>query len=223
MLAVVAVLTMTWGNLAALRQKRLKRLLAYSSIAQAGYVLMAVAVAGRVPGALTAAAYLSGRLPVHEPRRLRRRRPDGAGPRPRSARRPGRLGAAPRRCRRRCWPSACCLSGACRPWRASVGKVLVFQAAIDGGMTWLAVAGAVNMALAIYYYLAPVARMYLHSAAEKISLPGGSGYTVVYLLCLGGFSAWGSSPSGHCVCCRTFLPCCRNRVARAGNRKVLAL
>ena len=51
--AILAALTMTLGNLVALRQTRLKRLLAYSSIAQAGYVLMAVAVSEkRVPGQL---------------------------------------------------------------------------------------------------------------------------------------------------------------------------
>ena len=57
LIAVLAALTMALGNLAALRQTRLKRLLAYSSIAQAGYVLMAVAVAGTVNGALSAAGY----------------------------------------------------------------------------------------------------------------------------------------------------------------------
>jgi NADH:ubiquinone oxidoreductase subunit 2 (subunit N) len=69
--------TMTLGNLAALRQRRLKRLLAYSSIAQAGYVLMGVAVAIRSTGGVPAAsfyllAYLAGYfgpscppIPVH--------------------------------------------------------------------------------------------------------------------------------------------------------------
>ena len=56
-IAVLAALTMTLGNLAALRQTHLKRLLAYSSIAQAGYVLMVVAVAGRADSALSAAGF----------------------------------------------------------------------------------------------------------------------------------------------------------------------
>jgi NADH-quinone oxidoreductase subunit N len=42
-LAILAVLTMTLGNLAALRQSSLKRLLAYSSIAHAGYILVGLA------------------------------------------------------------------------------------------------------------------------------------------------------------------------------------
>jgi NADH:ubiquinone oxidoreductase subunit 2 (subunit N) len=48
-LAILAVLTMTLGNLAALRQSSLKRLLAYSSIAHAGYILVGLARA-RIAG-----------------------------------------------------------------------------------------------------------------------------------------------------------------------------
>ena len=47
LLAVLAALTMTVGNLAALRQTNLKRMLAYSSIAHAGYILVGVAAATR--------------------------------------------------------------------------------------------------------------------------------------------------------------------------------
>lgn len=43
---VLAVLTMTFGNIAAMKQDNFKRLLAYSSIAQAGYILVALSVAG---------------------------------------------------------------------------------------------------------------------------------------------------------------------------------
>ncbi len=49
LLSVVAVLTMIWGNVAALREKSLKRLLAYSSIAQAGYILLGL-IAGNERG-----------------------------------------------------------------------------------------------------------------------------------------------------------------------------
>ncbi len=45
-LSVVAVVTMTFGNLAALRQDNIKRMLAYSSVAHAGYVLVGVAAVG---------------------------------------------------------------------------------------------------------------------------------------------------------------------------------
>ena len=52
---VLAVLTMTVGNLIALRQTNIVRLLAYSSIAQAGYILVPLAVAGTSPDAASSA------------------------------------------------------------------------------------------------------------------------------------------------------------------------
>ena len=58
LVAVVAVLTMTVGNVTALLQLNLKRMLAYSSIAHAGYLLVAV-VAGGTDGAAAALLYLA--------------------------------------------------------------------------------------------------------------------------------------------------------------------
>jgi NADH-quinone oxidoreductase subunit N len=54
---IVSVLAMTLGNLAALQQRSVKRLLAYSSIAQAGYMMIGLAVAGDAPGALAATIF----------------------------------------------------------------------------------------------------------------------------------------------------------------------
>ena len=48
--AILAVATMTYANVAALSQNNLKRLLAYSSVAQAGYLILVFAVAGFAPG-----------------------------------------------------------------------------------------------------------------------------------------------------------------------------
>ena len=56
-LALISILTMTWGNLAAVTQTNLKRLFAYSSISHAGYVLMGL-VAGSEYGVTAAALYL---------------------------------------------------------------------------------------------------------------------------------------------------------------------
>ena len=56
-LALISMLTMTWGNVAAVTQKNVKRLLAYSSISHAGYVLMGL-VAGTEYGVTAAAVYL---------------------------------------------------------------------------------------------------------------------------------------------------------------------
>src|SRR4029079_11109744 len=57
-LTVIAVLTMSVGNVTALLQNNLKRMLAYSSIAHAGYVLVAI-VAGGADGASAALFYLA--------------------------------------------------------------------------------------------------------------------------------------------------------------------
>ncbi len=56
-LALISMLTMTWGNVAAVTQKNVKRLLAYSSISHAGYILMAL-VAGTEYGVRAALVYL---------------------------------------------------------------------------------------------------------------------------------------------------------------------
>ena len=70
---VLAVLTMTLGNLVALTQNNVKRMLAYSSIAHTGYMLVGLAAfaAGRDRGPARA-CLLRRRVRVHEPRRLRR-------------------------------------------------------------------------------------------------------------------------------------------------------
>ena len=80
-IVILAALTMTLGNLVALTQNNVKRMLAYSSIAHTGYILVGLAAfAGAPAGSPAAQAGLAGdpllhrRLHVHEPRRLRRRR-----------------------------------------------------------------------------------------------------------------------------------------------------
>lgn len=60
--AILAVLTLIYGNLAAMPQNNLKRLLAYSSIAHAGYLLVAVASIGASRSGVAIAFYLAGYL-----------------------------------------------------------------------------------------------------------------------------------------------------------------
>ncbi|MBI4446211.1 MAG: NADH-quinone oxidoreductase subunit N [Acidobacteria bacterium] len=57
LLVAVSILTMTWGNVAAVTQQNVKRMLAYSSISHAGYVLMGL-VAGTELGVIASAIYL---------------------------------------------------------------------------------------------------------------------------------------------------------------------
>ena len=74
--AIVASASMIWGNLAALTQDNVKRLLAYSSIAHAGYVLIGVLAVSQI--GLLVGALLPARLRLHHPRRVRHRDPAGA-------------------------------------------------------------------------------------------------------------------------------------------------
>tara|TARA_B100000029_G_C17581992_1_gene959925 strand:+ start:25 stop:1971 length:1947 start_codon:yes stop_codon:yes gene_type:complete len=53
LLIILSMLSMTMGNLSALKQKNIKRMLAYSSIAHVGFVMMAIAAAGVLPGELS--------------------------------------------------------------------------------------------------------------------------------------------------------------------------
>ncbi|TSA85514.1 NADH-quinone oxidoreductase subunit N [Deinococcus detaillensis] len=175
LIAVLAALTMLLGNLAALRQTRLKRLLAYSSIAQAGYVLMAVAVAGTVPGALSAAGYYlaayafmnlaaftvvaqferkSGQDQLTSLRGLSKTAPGTAA----------------------LLTLALLSLAGIPPLAGFLGKVLLLQMALSGGLTWLAVFAALNMVLGLYYYLRPVVEMYLRSPEGETELHREPGY-----------------------------------------------
>ncbi len=82
-IAIISAVTMTYGNFAALAQRNLKRMLAYSSIAHAGYILVgvaAVSISMKGPSAAGVGAVLPDRLCIRQRRRIRRRRL--AGPRP---------------------------------------------------------------------------------------------------------------------------------------------
>ena len=175
LIAVLAALTMALGNLAALRQTRLKRLLAYSSIAQAGYVLIAVAVAGTVQGALSAAGYYlavytfmnlaafavvaqlerkSGQDQLIHLRGLAKNSPGTAA----------------------LLTLALLSLAGIPPLAGFLGKVLLLQVALAGGLTWLAVFAALNMVIGLYYYLRPVVEMYLRVPEGEIRLHREPGY-----------------------------------------------
>ncbi|HEX6500314.1 MAG TPA: proton-conducting transporter membrane subunit [Micromonosporaceae bacterium] len=148
LLAVVAAVTMTLGNFAAFGQSDPARLLAYSTISQVGYLLMAVAVAGRSDRALPALlVYLVGYTVTNlgafavlaaEPRNSL------DGYRGLAARRPGLAGAL-----------VVCLLGlvGTPPTAVFAGKLSVFVVAWDGGMAWLVAVAAVNTVASLFYYL----------------------------------------------------------------------
>jgi NADH-quinone oxidoreductase subunit N len=193
-IALIAVATMVLGNLVALRQTRLKRLLAYSSIAQAGYVLIAVAVAARVPGAVTAAGYylaaylfmnLGAFVVVAQIER--------------------RLGtdliATVRGLGRRAPGPAAGLALALLslagipPLAGFAGKIFVLTATLDGGLTWLAVIAVINMTVGLYYYVSIVAEMYLHDPVHDVAPAGRPGYAFALLLSMAGTLTLGILPN----------------------------
>jgi NADH-quinone oxidoreductase subunit N len=162
--AVISALTMILGNVAAVAQSSIKRMLAYSSIAHAGYILMAVAAGGQgalaADGASAALFYLLAYALMN-------------------------LGA---------WAVVMAVEkhngelmtvddlaglGATRPWLAAamflfmlsltglpptigfVGKFYVFRAAINAGYMWLALIGVLTSLVSAFYYLRVVMVMWM--------------------------------------------------------------
>jgi NADH-quinone oxidoreductase subunit N len=163
--AAVSVLSMVWGNLAALTQTNVKRMLAYSSIAHAGYVLMGV-LAANEDGLWAVMFYLLayslmtlgafGLVILLERREYAGETyADYAGL---AARHPAlaammlvfMLG----------------LTGI-PPTGGFFGKLYLFGAAIEAGWTWVAVVGALTSALSLYYYMGIVVQMYLKDRDEQ--------------------------------------------------------
>ena len=160
----VSAATMIWGNVAAIAQSNIKRMLAYSSIAHAGYILMALAAAAD-PGvseeAVSAAlfylfAYLfsnlgawtvvlalersEGRgLLIEDYAGLGRRRPALA------------LAMA---------IFMLSLIGV-PPTVGLIGKFLLFRVTIDAGLMGLAIVGVVTSLISAYFYLGVVIKMYM--------------------------------------------------------------
>ena len=193
-LALMAAATMTFGNLVALRQASLKRLLAYSSIAQAGYMLMAVAVADRVPQALPAigyyvVAYLLMNLAAFTVIAQVERMSASDG-----------LATVRGLGRRAPWSAAALtlallsLAGV-PPLAGFAGKVFLLLAAIDGDLAWLAVLAAANMAVALSYYIAVIAEMYFRDPERPEAVAPGAGYAWVLGLCSAATLAFGIAPS----------------------------
>jgi NADH-quinone oxidoreductase subunit N len=163
---VLAIVTMTVGNVAALTQSNLKRMLAYSSIAHAGYLLIGVVAAGAgyARGVTATLVYLF----VYSFMQLGAfmiivlmRRENAIGDELKdlsglSARRPAAAFAM----------LVFMLSlGGIPPTAGFMGKFWLFGAAIESGFVWLAVVGVLNSAISLYYYLRIVVFMYLKKDA----------------------------------------------------------
>ena len=166
LLALLAVITMTIGNLLALAQQNVARILAYSSIAHAGYILVGfaaaasgLAVTGIVYQAVAyvlmkAGAFLIVTLLIYYYGIKTREELRGFG---------------------KVNPfmafvfTILLLSLAGVPPTAGfIAKVYLFQAAVDANMTWLAFIGLLNSAFAVAYYLWIIKEMYLEDPKGAI-------------------------------------------------------
>ncbi|HEY3207712.1 MAG TPA: proton-conducting transporter membrane subunit, partial [Gaiellaceae bacterium] len=160
----IACASLAVGNLAALVQRNIKRLLAYSSISHAGFMLIAVAADSSLGGRallyylIPYAAMSVGAFGVVAARERELAAPvtldsfAGMG-----WERPV-LGVA-----------MCTFMfgfAGLPPTGGFVGKLYVFSAAYEHGWTWLVIVGVVATAVSLYYYLAVVRAMYMRPAAE---------------------------------------------------------
>ncbi len=185
MIGVLAIASMFVGNLLALLQRSVKRLLAYSSIAHMGYVLVAVLASGALAaeaatfymvayfvttlGAFGVVAVLSDgdgdRDSIDEYRGLYWRRPWLAA-----------------------LMSACLFSLSGIPLTAGfIGKYYVVAAAVGSSLWWPVLMLVVNSAISVYYYLRVIVAMYTRPE-EAESIPVGPAVTLVGSLALIGLA-----------------------------------
>jgi NADH-quinone oxidoreductase subunit N len=163
---VCALATMVVGNFAAIMQSNIKRLLAYSSIAHAGYVLVAVA-ANSGTGSAAAMFYLAayaftniGAFAVVTYFSRKGERyvgiDDFAGL---AQRQPGMAAML----------TIFLLSLIGVPLTGGFfGKFYIFKAALDAKLVWLTVLGLLNSAVAAYYYLRILVVMYMREPGESV-------------------------------------------------------
>ena len=196
-LAIVAVFTMTLGNLGALVQRSVPRILAYSSIAQAGYIMIGIALAPYSDQALTgslfhilnhavmksagfiAAAAVATALSSYSLEKYR-----GLG-----RRMPITAVAFS--------ISLLALAGV-PPLNGFWSKLVLFGAAIDSGPQvawgpWLAIAGVLNSALSLGYYAWIMRKMYMEEAPDmsKVKEPRAIVAVLIFaMVFMVGFGIW---------------------------------
>lgn len=167
-IAILSVITMFFGNIVAMMQKNLKRMLAYSSISQGGYILIGIATstasglsatlfqifshAFAFIGILGIVAWLESKNKT--------RIEDLAG-----LSEENRFAAFSL--------TLFMLAFVGLPFTTGfVGKFLLFLGAVNAGLAWLAVIGIINSVISIYYYARPIMSAYAgKNGARRISMP----------------------------------------------------
>jgi NADH-quinone oxidoreductase subunit N len=161
-LQAVALVTMFWGNLAALTQKSVKRMLAYSAIAQAGYLAVGLA-AWDGPGGMAVLFYVAVYVVMNAAAFGLILLVEGGGKFDESV--DGLRGLA----RRAPVAAASALVVLLAlvgipPTAGFMGKYFLFASAVDRGMVLLAAAGALNSAISLFYYFRIGRAMFLEEA-----------------------------------------------------------
>jgi NADH-quinone oxidoreductase subunit N len=191
-----ALLSMTIGNFAALRQTNVKRMLAYSSIAHAGYVMVALTSRSET-GVASAMFYLAAYGFMNVGAFAVVSHLSGRGEKYQSIEDLSGLGQS-------------------QPFTAAMlsiflmsligvpltggffGKLYIFKAALDSHLTWLTVLGLLNSAVGAYYYLRLLVMMYMREPAEASTnvAPLTAGFRLALILpaigtfFLGMFPSW---------------------------------
>jgi NADH-quinone oxidoreductase subunit N len=169
--AALACASLAWGNLAALVQANVKRMLAYSSISHAGFLLIAVAADSALGGRallyylVPYSAASIGAFAIVAVRERELNRPvtmtslSGFGwERP-------LLGVA--------MATFMFAFAGLPPTGGFTGKLYVFSAAYEADKSWLIIVGVAATAVSLYYYLSVIRAMFMRSAAELGLAPAG--------------------------------------------------
>ena len=190
LVAILAVSSMIAGNVLAMTQKNIKRLLAYSSIAQAGYMLIGVA-AGTELGYTSSIFYLISYLVTNLAafgivvivgRTVGS--DEIASYAGLSRRSPGLALAL---------MVALLSLGGVPPFAGFIGKLFVFAAAVQADMIWLALVGIVNAVFALYYYLVVLKVVWLNrSENEEEKIPVTRPWALAVVVCVAGMLLLGT-------------------------------
>jgi NADH-quinone oxidoreductase subunit N len=164
LLAIVSVLTMTVGNVLALAQKNIKRLLAYSSIAHAGYILIGVVAISQL-GFSSVVFYLIAYL-------ITNLAAFGVVMTFSKVVGSDEISAYSGLSRRKPWLALAMLVSflslaGMPPLAGFIVKVLVFAAAVKVGLIWLAFVGVLNSIVGLYYYLTVLKYVYLFRSDDE--------------------------------------------------------
>lgn len=174
-LAALATITILVGNVGALGQSSLKRMLAYSSVGQAGYMLAGIVVSSKL-GVQATVLYLAVYLMMNMASFavvVARERETGLGDTLASVAGLGRTRPL------LAWPMTLSMLGlAGIPATAGlIGKVYLIEAAVEGGYAWLGVVIVIGSMISLGYYLPVIAAMWMREEPEGATTesrgPGG--------------------------------------------------